>query len=220
MSRGVLLSALLLALAAPARPQGAELRGTLELIQEGRRVQGAQEAVVYFVPATPARQASPPPTFEMVTHRKEFKPHTLVVPVGAKVRFPNQDPILHNVFSVSGGNSFDLGLMPKGPGKEATFTEPGLVRVFCNVHQAMTDYVLVLDTPYSVKPDAAGAFRLTGLPAGRGTVSVWHERGEVLSQQVTVPVATPLRLSLPVSKPRVPRHVNKFGKPYRTDGAY
>lgn len=220
MPRRALLPALLLALAAPASPQGAELRGSVELLQEGRRVPGAQEAVVYFTPAAPQRRQTPPPTFEMVTQRKEFRPHTLVVPVGAKVRFPNQDPILHNVFSVSGGNAFDLGLMPKGPGKEATFTEPGLVRVFCNVHQAMTAYVLVLDSPYSVRPEPNGAFRLDGLPAGPGMLSVWHERGEVVSQPVTVPATGPVRLAMPVAKPRVPRHLNKFGKPYRVDGSY
>lgn len=221
MRSRALLPALLLALAAPAEPQGAQLAGTVELLQDGRPVRGAQEAIVFFTPANPPRRpATPPPVFDMVTHRKEFKPRVLVVPVGARVRFPNQDPILHNVFSVSGGNAFDLGLIAKGPGKEATFREAGLVRVFCNVHQAMTAYVLVLDTPWSASPDASGAFRLTGLPAGPGKLSVWHERGEVLTQQVTVPSAAPARLRLPVSRPRVPRHLNKFGKPYRTDGAY
>ena len=220
MLRRALLPALLLALAAPAQSQGAELHGIIRLLQGGRAVRGAHEAVVYFTPATPARRPATPPVFEMTTQRKEFRPHTLVVPVGGKVRFPNQDPILHNVFSVSGENAFDLGLLPKGPGKEATFGEPGLVRVFCNVHQAMTAYVLVIDTTHSVSPDATGAFRLTGLPPGPGTLSVWHERGEVVSQPMTVPTSTPVTLTLPVSKPRVPRHLNKFGKPYRTNSAY
>jgi hypothetical protein len=144
----------------------------------------------------------------------------LVVRAGTRVRFPNQDPILHNVFSVSGGNAFDVGLYGKGPGKEVTLREPGLVRVFCNVHQAMTAYILVLGTSWSASPDASGAFSLRGLPTGPGTLSVWHERGELLSQQVTVPAAGAVRLALPVSKPRVPRHLNKFGKPYRADSAY
>src|SRR5690606_6514346 len=119
MRRRALLPALLLALAAPAQPQGAELRGTVRLLQDGRPGKGAAEAVVDFTAASPARRHGAPPVFEMATHRKEFRPRLLVVPVGATVRFPNQDPILHNVFSVSGANAFDLGLMPKGPGKEA-----------------------------------------------------------------------------------------------------
>ena len=166
MRRPFALALLLLcAAAAPGQPP-AELRGTLELVQDGKRLaQGAQEAVVFFTPARGGAVAPGRPV-EMVTLRKEFQPRLLVVPVGTKVRFPNQDPILHNVFSVSPGNAFDVGLYKKGAGKEVTFLEPGLVRVFCNVHQSMTGYVLVVDTPHSVSPDARGAFHLAGLPPG------------------------------------------------------
>jgi plastocyanin len=228
MRRGLLLSALFVLAAVMPSHFGAtmagattgELRGTVELVQDGRKLlQGVQEAVVFFTPAAGAR-VQPGTPAEIVTFRKEFRPRVLVVPAGTRVRFPNQDPILHNVFSVSGGNAFDLGLYGKGAGKEVSFAEPGLVRVFCNVHQAMTAHVLVLGTSWSVSPDASGAFHLRDLPPGRGTLSLWHERGELVSQQVTVPTNAPVRLQLPVSRPRVPRHLNKFGKPYRTGDAY
>jgi plastocyanin len=219
--RRILFPALLLCAAAMPAHETHELRGTVELMQDGRRLaQGTQEAVVYFTPARGGAKATAGKPVEMVTVRKEFKPRVLIVPVGTTVRFPNQDPILHNVFSVSGGNAFDVGLYGKGAGKETTFRNAGLVRVFCNVHQSMTAYILVLGTSYSATPDAKGSFRLAGLPSGPGTVSVWHERGELLNQQVTLPVTAPLRLAVPVSKPRVPRHLNKFGKPYRADNAY
>jgi plastocyanin len=213
--------ALLAGGAAEAALDTAELRGTLMLVQEGRNnTAGVEQAVVFFTPARKPKLAAPAAPPEMSTFRKEFKPRLLVVPVGSKVGFPNLDPILHNAFSVSAGNAFDVGLYGKGAGKEVTFKEPGLVRVFCNVHQSMAGYVLVLDTPFSTSPDKSGAFTLSGLPAGPGTLSIWHQRGELQSQPVTVPAASPVRLSLAVSKPRVPRHLNKFGKAYSTDGAY
>ena len=40
--------------------------------------------------------------FPISTEDKEFRPRVLAIPRGSKVRFPNSDPILHNVFSVSG----------------------------------------------------------------------------------------------------------------------
>jgi plastocyanin len=228
MRRRLLLSALLVLAATMPSHFGAavagastgELRGTVELVQDGRKLlQGVQEAVVFYTPAGGAR-VSPGTPVEIVTQRKEFRPRVMVVPAGTRVRFPNQDPILHNVFSVSGGNAFDLGLYGKGTGKDVTLREPGLVRIFCNVHQAMTANVLVLGTAWSASPDASGAFHLHGLPLGRGTLSLWHERGELVSQEVTVPATAPVRLQRPVSKPRVPRHLNKFGKPYRAGDAY
>jgi len=191
------------------------------LVQEGRNVtDGVDQAVVFFTPAKKPKVAAAEAVPEMATLKKSFQPRLLVVPVGAKVRFPNQDPILHNAFSVSGGNAFDVGLYGRGPGKTVTFKEAGLVRVFCNVHQKMAAYVLVVDTPYSTAPDKKGGFSLAGLPTGPGTLSVWHERGELISQQVTLPASAPVRLSLAVSKPRVPRHLNKFGKAYSTDSSY
>lgn len=212
---------------AAAHETTADVTGTLVLVQEGRNVaEGVDQAVVFFTPAKKPKPAAPadrvaaPEIPEMATVRKTFTPRMLVVPVGSQVRFPNQDPILHNAFSVSPGNAFDLGLVGKGDGKTITFKEPGLVRVFCNVHQQMAGYVLVLDTPYSVHPDARGAFTLAGLPVGPGTLSVWHERGELTTQQVTLPLRAPVALSLPVSKARVPRHLNKFGKAYSSDSAY
>jgi plastocyanin len=200
----------------------AELRGTLMLVRVGGAVAvGVDMAVVYFTPAKkPKVEAADDVVPEMATSRKQFVPRRLVVPVGSRVRFPNQDPILHNAFSVSGGNAFDVGLYGKGPGKEVTFKEPGLVRIFCNVHQSMAGYVLVIDTPFSTAPDPRGAFALAGLPTGAGTLTVWHEQAEPLTQDVTLPLQAPLRLSLAVSKPRVPRHLNKFGKAYSTGDAY
>ena len=206
-----------------AAHEGGELRGTLTLMQEGRRVaDGVDQAVVFFTPAKKPKLASTAADAmpEMATLKKAFTPRVLVVPAGGKIRFPNQDPILHNAFSVSAGNAFDVGLYGRGAGKTVTMKEPGLVRVFCNVHQQMAGYVLVVDTPYSTAPDKKGGFALTGLPAGPGTLSVWHERGELVTQAVTLPAKTPLTLSLAVSKPRVPRHLNKFGKAYSTDSSY
>ena len=112
----------------------------------------------------------------MVTVRKAFLPRILVVPVGSTVRFPNQDPILHNVFSISGRNSFDLGLLGKGAGKSALFRETGIVRVFCNVHHGMFGYVFVVSSPYWARVGADGTFRIPDVPAGPGQLTVWNER--------------------------------------------
>jgi plastocyanin len=56
----------------------------------------------------------------------------LGVPVGSSVDFPNDDPIFHNVFSLSGPQPFDLGLYRRGQAPSRTFAQPGTYRVFCN----------------------------------------------------------------------------------------
>lgn len=205
------------ALAAALPAAGEELRGRLELAGGGGETAGA---VVYFRPAVAVPVSPPRQPYEIVTRDKQFEPRVLALPVGGTVRFPNRDPILHNVFSVSGGNRFDLGLYRRGPGKEVTFREPGVVRVFCNVHHDMVAYVLVLDTPFHTTPAADGSFRLTGLPPGEGTLTVWHERAEPWSRALTLPRREEVAARLEITRPRVPSHRNKFGRAYRRGREY
>jgi len=215
-----LLAAAVLASFAAGAPAAAAhtLSGTVLLLAKGGKVvdrsADVRNAVVVFRPKAGAKALATNQVFKMVTRQKEFVPRVLAVPVGATVQFPNDDPILHNAFTVSEGNRFDMGLYRKGEGKRVVFKTPGLVRVFCNIHQSMVAYIMVVDTPYFTMPDAAGHFTLSGLPAGPGTLEVWHEQTEVLSLPVSVPDAAAVQARLEVTKPRVPPHLNKLGQSY------
>ena len=211
--------------AAPAvvdPPPTYTLAGRLVLTEKGAPATDAsidlRDGAVWFEPdagATPPRAQSA----QMATEKKQFKPQFLVVPVGSTVAFPNQDPILHNVFSVSGRNKFDLGLVGSGKGKSVVFKEAGLVRVFCNVHHAMFAHVLVVRTPHFARLDQGGGFRIDGVPAGSGQLFYWHGRGEAGSRRVRLPHATALEIELPITVARIPAHKNKLGKSY-TRSAY
>lgn len=155
------------------------------------------------------------PTAVIATERKTFSPRVLPVTVGTEVRFPNRDPILHNVFSTAKEASFDLGLYGRSDGESHVFTQPGVVRVFCNVHHAMVSHVLVMDTPYYVKPDAQGRFRLANLPPGPGELFVWHERAQLWRLPVELGADQVVPVPLELSKRKVPPHLNKTGQPYR-----
>ncbi len=178
----LLLTLLGLALAAPALALGeGAISGRLVLLEDGEAINEPgefQQAVVYFEPAAAASVEPASEPLTMTTQRRQFEPRVLVVTAGSEVIFPNEDPILHNVFSTSASNRFDLGLYGRGEGKTHRFEQPGLVRVFCNVHPAMSAHIVVLDTPHFVVPDENGHFRLDQLPPGPGRLTVWHERAE------------------------------------------
>jgi plastocyanin len=216
--RILILSLALLAL--PIHAGADEIRGRVQLLAKGGKVPArgsdVRQAVVYFEPSSPGPLRPPEAPFQMVTEHKAFAPRLLVVPKGSRVRFPNQDPILHNVFSVSSPNQFDLGLYRQGPGKEKRFEDAGLVRVFCNVHHDMVAYVLVVATPYYVSPNAAGEFVLTGLPRGPGKLTVWHEQADPWTQAVELPRkgTEPLVAGVEIVRPLIPAHLNKLGQSY------
>lgn len=210
-----MLLAMLLAAMAPA----AELEGSLQLLNrkgtKSARGVDPREAVIWWEPAEKVVVEPLEDGAEMAMVDKEFDPRVLIVTRGSQVRFPNNDPILHNVFSVSGENSFDLGLYRKGPGEAYLFEEEGVVRVFCNVHHSMVGYVLVLGTPFVARPDEQGKFALAELPDGTGHLVVWHERGEEpMSMALDLPEDKSVQLSLKMTRARIPKHLNKVGRDY------
>jgi plastocyanin len=128
---------------------------------------------------------------------KEFVPHLLTIPVGSTVSFPNADPVFHNVFSLSATKRFDLGLFKQGS-KDVTFNKAGVVHVLCNLHAAMSSYVIVHEEPYAALTDRAGRFHFRDLPPGRYRVRVWHERARDMTTREVTLEAGATELSVPV----------------------
>ena len=69
---------------------------------------------------------------------KAFNVKKLKLKVGDTVKFLNEDPFSHNVFSLSPAKSFDLGSYPQGGAKSVTFDKAGTVDVECAIHPDMS----------------------------------------------------------------------------------
>ncbi len=76
-------------------------------------------------------------TYEVGQTNKAFTQETLSIKVGDKVKFVNNDPFFHNVFSLSDTKLFDLGSFPKGDFREVEFDQAGTVEVECAIHPDM-----------------------------------------------------------------------------------
>jgi len=68
---------------------------------------------------------------------KAFSMKKLVVQQGDSVKFVNEDPFAHNVFSLSDTKSFDLGSHGQGTSKSVLMDKAGTVDVECAVHPDM-----------------------------------------------------------------------------------
>jgi len=216
-------SAALLALLLAATPALAgTVGGRVELVEKGGRKATDLSDVVVYIDGPKAKAKAAAPATKVVMKGKAFSPRVAVVPVGGTVEFPNEDPIFHNVFSVSGDNRFDLQLYKRPKTGSQTFQHPGLVRVYCNIHPQMSAVVLVRDNPFFTKAGADGTYVLDGIPAGKYVVKAWHERGGETEAEVSVAAEgrASADLHLDASTYKQLPHKNKFGKDYSTDEKY
>jgi plastocyanin len=152
-----------------------------------------------------AFRAPPSPMKGVLRQEHEtFVPHVLPIVRGSTVEFPNDDPIFHNVFSLSSAASFDLRRYPRGQSRSQLFPKTGIVKVYCHIHSHMSATILVLDHPYFTIPAADGTFELPDVPPGEYTVVGWHERVGERRARVRVEggKAATIDLSLPVEDPR------------------
>lgn len=184
----------------------------------------AAKVVVWLTPMQQGT-ARPAPThqtaYRLVQKNKQFSPHLLVVPTGASVEFPNEDPFFHNVFSLFNGKRFDLGLYESGTSRSVRFDREGVSYIFCNIHPEMGAIVLSLSTPYYGISTASGAVIIHNVPPGNYRLDVWSEDAQPANPadlQRTVQVSTDSLHLGEIIFNRTPstieNHKNKFGEDY------
>jgi len=159
---------------------------TIEAVVQDGRGGAVHDAVVY---AIPEGRPLPLPRRGAVMEQKNraFIPHVLAVQTGTTVRFPNLDDVQHHVYSFSPAKPFQLPLYKGNPPNPIVFEKAGVVTLGCNIHDQMSAYIVVVDTPYFEKTASNGRAALHDLEPGRYTVKVWapEMRGEP-SRTVTV----------------------------------
>lgn len=194
--------------------------GRMTVMERGNKTASDIGTAVVWLEA-PGVRAPAPKTFDVTTEGKDFRPRVSVVPVGSTIRFPNNDPFNHNVFSLSEESPFDLGLFGRGEAKTTKLSRPGLIRVYCNVHANMAAFILVLGSVYFAQPGGDGSFTIPGVPAGKYVLHAWHERAAELKQDIDVTAQGLVKLDLQLDARgfKFVQHLNKFGQPYSRGGA-
>ena len=105
-----------------------------------------------------------------------FFPKYSTVPVGSIVAFANQDKEVHNIFSKSKNNQFNLGAMAAGSSRSMTFDQAGPVVLRCNLHKDMIGTIFVVPNGYYTHPDAKGEFAFDAVKSQGYLLQVWHPR--------------------------------------------
>ena len=117
-----------------------------------------------------------------------FTPRVVGVRAGQLVQIRNSDPLLHNLNTqTSTTNRFNVGQPVQGMVYEVRLAEEeGMLRIRCDLHRWMTEYVGVVPHSFFAVTDVSGTFTLDDVPAGTHAIEVWHEEYGVLTASVTV----------------------------------
>ncbi len=157
----------------------------------------------------PLANVTPPGTtpVAVTTQRNAvFDPHVLPIVVGTTVKWPNEDDIYHNVFSMSEPKVFNLGLYHQERVPILTFDKVGRVDVFCAIHSQMHCIILVLPNSFFAKADANRRFVIKDVPAGTYKLRAWHERLPSLVKEVIVPAEGEVRIDFTLGLAELPKY--------------
>lgn len=182
--RSLVVVLLALSVCMIGRSHAGDIKGTVK----ARGVKHSGNAVIY-VEKVEGKKFDPPREPAIMDQKNlVFIPHVLPILAGTTVKYLNSDDVLHNVFTPDQcAEKFNLGTWPKGQARSYTFKNPGCVSVMlCNVHPEMDAYVVVLENPYCAVSAKDGSYTIRGVPAGKYTLKIWHEKLKGGSQEVTV----------------------------------
>jgi hypothetical protein len=134
-----------------------------------------KDAVIYIEKVNGKKFQPPKENVILETKSHTFVPHVLPILAGTTVEFPFYDRIkLCQYAHLSFGNN-DLSVNPEGAKKTQRFNIPGILPLFCKVHNEMSAFILVLETPFFAVTDENGNYDIQNIPKGNYKICVWHE---------------------------------------------
>ena len=102
-----------------------------------------------------------------------FQPRHSIVQVGATITFSNQDREVHNIFSKSQGNQFNLGAMASGSFKSIEVNKAGPIVLRCNMHKDMIGTLFVVPNGYYTQPNEKGEYEFKNVKSEGYIMQVW-----------------------------------------------
>ena len=190
---------------------------TVTVVVNGADGQPAANVVVQLLPAHPGTYKPPATPYVIAQRDIHFVPYLTAVPVGATVRFTNQDPYDHHLRSEPGGpfgniapaKEFEMRLAAASADKVASadvrFDKVGVVVLGCHLHSSMRGHLFISETPFVAVTDANGRVVINDVPDGSADLRTWSPdqlTEQTASQKQISGVAVSLDATLNFTPPK------------------
>lgn len=148
--------------------------------------QALVDMVVYLEPLS--GQVLTPSISPLVISQKDkaFSPYISIIQANQEIQFTNQDDITHHIYSVSQGNKFSFKIRAGQSNANTRFEHSSEVAMGCNIHDWMSGYLLVVDTPYFTKTNQQGIANFANIQQGKYRVVVWHPQMKTSNNRLIV----------------------------------
>ncbi len=152
---------------------------------------GVGNAVVWLMGVSRGPRDTAPRRVKLTLDGCRLDPRVQRVALGSTIMISGRDAMMSRLQFTGAGESSprttvllsDAGQMvPTGDASAA----PGLVQVTDDMHPWVRAWVVVAPHPFVAVTDADGQFRFDGVPPGRYTLVIWHERFGVKTNTVRV----------------------------------
>ena len=145
------------------------------------------ENVIVYISAGADDANAPSQTVTFTQKGCQYIPHVIALHTGQQLQVINGDQTSHNIHPLAKVNrEWNKSQPPGSPAIQEKFDSPEFISVKCNIHPWMHGWFAVLKTNhYSITGDSGG-FSLPNLPAGKYTVTAWHEDYGTRTQDVTI----------------------------------
>ena len=171
--------------------------------KSGNDVEREKQSIIVWIESDSAQEIKSQTSEIPVLNQKkiQFEPRLIVIRQGEKVKIKNNDPVYHNVFSLSSVKKFDIGRRTQGESVDVSFEKPGIVTVFCDIHSHMNAEIVVLSnkTDQWITARSDGSFEFTETPKSSYTLHAYSPGYKEYSKEFK-PTDTTLNLIITLEK--------------------
>jgi len=131
-----------------------------------------------------------------------MKPGVIVISPKTTVKFKNEDPFIHSLYSPELGHSFDPEILTSRQLRQVQFLNPGVYTIRCKMTPHLEGIVIVDPAVMTYKTLAADmTFLIENLPPGKYQIKVYYKSNEIGSQDVEIVDEKPVEVLIKLSPP-------------------
>ncbi len=144
---------------------------------------------------------------------RAFTPYISVMQLGSAATFQNQDDITHHIYSPVGENKFSFKIRAGQSQIKNDFQQLGEVAMGCNIHDWMSGYLYIVDTPLFGKTNNQGIASIVMPHEGKYRLVVWHPQmkveGHSVSKTLTWPTSQQFTFKVPHKIAKISKQENE-----------